>query len=146
VIYLDTSAAAKALIEEDGSADVRRAFTDGTEFIASRLLAVELHAVADRRKLSHEAVDDLLDRVALVSLNDETVDRAVRAHSGLRALDSLHLATAIELTDVLAGVLTYDDELANAAVARGLALVDASGEAARWTRDRRTTEAARPPR
>lgn len=46
MIYLDTSAAVKALIEEDGSADVRQASTDETEFVASRLLAVELHAVA----------------------------------------------------------------------------------------------------
>lgn len=126
MIYLDTSAAAKALIEEDETPDILRAFADGTEFIASRLLAVELHAVADRRGLAREAADELLDTVALVSLDDGTLDRAIRAHSGLRALDSLHLATAIELADVITGVATYDREFAAAALAHGLPLADLS--------------------
>lgn len=126
MIYLDTSAAAKALIQEEESAAVLRAFAEGTEFIASRLLAVELHAVADRRSLSHEAADDLLDRVALVSLTDDTMTHAIGARAGLRALDALHLATAIELGDVLTSVLTYDREFATAVLAHGLELSELS--------------------
>jgi len=124
VIYLDTSAAAKALIEEEGSEAVVRAFADGSEFVSSRLLAVELHAIADRRSLDRAAVVDLLDRVALVSVDDETLTAAIQAGSGLRTLDALHLAAALELGDVVTALLTFDRELAAAARAQGLSLAE----------------------
>lgn len=120
MIYLDTSAAAKALIDEDGSAAMRRAFADGTPFVSSRLLAVELHALADRRAISTDAAQELLDRVALVSLSDDTLARAVVLHSGLRTLDALHLATALEIGDALTSILTFDLEFAAAAERFGL--------------------------
>lgn len=121
MIYLDTSAAAKALIEEDGSDAVRQAFADDVPFVSSRLLAVELHAVADRRSVSAEAAQELLDRVALVSLADDTLTRAVDMHSGLRTLlDALHLATAIEIGDALSSILTFDVEFATAATRFGI--------------------------
>lgn len=124
MIYLDASAAVKALVEEAETSAIVDAFGAGEEFVASRLLAVELHAVADRRSLDHESADDLLDRVALVSLDDDTMAHAIRLRSGLRTLDALHLATALELSDVVTSVLTYDNELAAAARAHGLALTD----------------------
>lgn len=120
MIYLDTSAAAKALIDEDGSDSVRQAFADGIEFVSSRLLAVELHAVADRRAISADAAQELIDRVALVSLTDDTLTRAVELHSGLRTLDALHLATAIEIEDALTSILTFDVEFAAAATRLGI--------------------------
>ncbi|KDA04744.1 DNA-binding protein [Microbacterium sp. CH12i] len=123
MIYLDTSAAAKALIDEDGSDPVRRLFADGTAFISSKLLAVELHAVADRRMISADAAQELLDRVALVALNDGILDEAVSMHSGLRTLDALHLATAVRLKDVVTGILTFDTELADAAARQDIRAV-----------------------
>lgn len=120
MIFLDTSAAVKALIEEPQSAAILQLFADGAEFVASRLLAVELHAVADRRSLSHESTDDLLSHISLVSVDDETMNHAIRLHSGLRSLDALHLATAIRLRDMITSVLTYDHDLAEAARAHGL--------------------------
>ncbi|MEV8263549.1 PIN domain-containing protein [Microbacterium sp. NPDC077057] len=124
MIYLDTSAAAKALIEEEGSEAVVRAFANGSEFVSSSLLAVELHAIADRRSLDRAAVVDLLDRVALVSVDDETLTAAIQAGSGLRTLDALHLAAALELGDVVTALLTFDRELAAAARAQGLSLAE----------------------
>jgi predicted nucleic acid-binding protein len=126
VIYLDASAAVKALVHEAETSALVDAFGAGAEFVASRLLAVELHAVADRRSLDHGSADDLLDRVALVSLDEDTIARAIRLRSGLRTLDALHLATAIELSDVVTSVLTYDNELAAAARTHGLPLADLS--------------------
>ncbi|WP_455904018.1 PIN domain-containing protein [Microbacterium sp.] len=120
MIYLDTSAAAKALIDEDGSAAMRQAFADGTGFVSSRLLAVELHAVADRRAISTEAAQELLDRVALVSLSDDTLARAVELHLGLRTLAALHLATALEIGDAVESLLTFDLEFAAAAQRFGI--------------------------
>lgn len=125
MIYLETSAAAKALIDEDGSDAVRALFAQPTRFVASRLLAVELHAVADRRPVSAEAVDELLDRVTLLSLGDDTLAQAIELHSGLRTLDALHLATALELGENITGLLTFDREFAAAAEAHGIRLVAA---------------------
>lgn len=123
MIYLDTSAAAKALIDETGSVAVRRLFDERTAFVSSRLLAVELHAVADRRAVDADAVTELLARVALVSLDDDTLQHAIDLHSGLRTLDALHLAAALRLTTVITGILTFDDELAAAARRHGLSVV-----------------------
>jgi len=127
VIYLDTSAAAKALLDEPGSDAVRHLFADGTAFVSSTLLAVELHAVADRRFVGVDAAQEIIARVALVSLGDDITTAAINLHSGLRTLDALHLATALRLGTAINGILTYDHELAAAAAARGLAVV-APGE------------------
>lgn len=126
MIFLDTSAAVKALIAEAESAAVLRLFAEGAEFVASHLLAVELHAVADRRSLSHEVADDLLAHVALVSLDEETISLAIGLRSGLRTLDALHLATAIRLKDTISAVLTYDQALADAARQSGLTVTSPS--------------------
>ena len=120
MIYLDTSAAAKVLIDEAESDSIRRLFADNTEFVSSKLLAVELHAVADRRMISTDAAQELLDRVALVSLGDGILDDAITMHSGLRTLDALHLATAVRLRDAISGMLTFDNELAAAATCQGV--------------------------
>lgn len=124
MIYLDTSAAVKALVDEEGSDVVLRAFADGVEFVSSQLLAVELHAVADRRAVDHDAVQDLLERVAKISLGDATMIRAIELRTGLRALDALHLATALEIGDTVSGILTFDREFAAAAARHGLPAAD----------------------
>lgn len=122
MIYLDTSAAAKAVVDEADSRAVRRLFADGTDFVSSTLLAVELHAVADRRFVQPDAVHEIIDRVALVSLGDDITTTAINLHSGLRTLDALHLATALRLGSAITGILTFDKELAGAAEQRGLSL------------------------
>jgi uncharacterized protein len=117
VIYLDTSAAIKVLLDETGSEDVARLFDEREDLLASRLLAIELHAVAERRDLNLAHVRELLERVSLVSLTDEVAQRAIDLRSGLRTLDALHLATAATLGSLVTAFLSYDREL-NAAAAR----------------------------
>lgn len=120
MIYLDTSAAAKALIDEADSEIVRRMFAEDTQFVSSKLLAVELHAVADRQFIASDAVQELLDRVALVSLDDSLLDDAISMHSRLRTLDALHLATAVRLKGAISSIITFDKELAEAASRNGI--------------------------
>jgi len=122
VIYLDTSAAIKALIREEESAEIRALFADGAELISSRLLAVELHAVADRRGLPATDVRALLERVALVAISDEVAQRAIDIRSGLRTPDALHLATAVVLGPIVTEFLSFDDELNAAALGHGIPL------------------------
>jgi predicted nucleic acid-binding protein len=123
VIYLHTSAAVKALIAEAESDGVRRLLSQETRSVSSSLLALELHSVADRHSINPEHVEELLARVALLSLSDDLLYKAIALHSGLRSLDALHLATALYLKDTLSGILTFDKKLADAAHENGLTLI-----------------------
>ncbi|MFF5624983.1 type II toxin-antitoxin system VapC family toxin [Microbacterium sp. LWH10-1.2] len=123
MIYLDTSAAAKLLIDEAESEAVAELFERGAEFVSSRLLAVELAAIVDRRLIAGHHVQQVIDRVALVSLDDDIADAAVALRSGLRTLDALHLATALRLGTTVDGILTFDLELRARAEHHGLAAV-----------------------
>ncbi|WP_067245903.1 type II toxin-antitoxin system VapC family toxin [Microbacterium resistens] len=120
MIYVDTSAVLKAVIAEEGSDRVRALFAEGVPLVSSRLLEVELHAASQRSGVPRERVEALVDRIALIALDDEVVEHAVSAASGLRSLDALHLATALLVAEDLEGFLTFDDELGRAAAARGL--------------------------
>ncbi|WP_217178858.1 type II toxin-antitoxin system VapC family toxin [Streptomyces sp. AC495_CC817] len=123
MIYLDTSAAAKLLIDEAESDAVADLFAQGAEFVSSRLLAVELAAIVDRRLIAPQDVQQVIDRVALVSLDDDIADAAVTLRSGLRTLDALHLATALRLGAAVDGILTFDLELRARAHSHGLTAV-----------------------
>lgn len=122
MIYLDTSAAVKALILEDETDDIRALFETETELVSSRLLAVELNAVVDRRGLRAIDARALVERVAQVSLNDEVARRAIDLRSGLRTLDALHLASALAVGPLVTSFLSYDDELNAAALRHGIPL------------------------
>ncbi|UUT34416.1 type II toxin-antitoxin system VapC family toxin [Microbacterium elymi] len=124
MIYLDTSAAVKALVDESGSVQMRALLSGDAPLISSRLFAVELQAVVDRRGIDADAAARVVDRIALASLDDAVADRAIILRSGLRTLDALHLATALELGDIVTGFLSYDAELNAAAQAHGLTLVE----------------------
>lgn len=123
-VYLDTSAAAKLLVDEAES-EALAAFLDhaaGVEVIASSiLLEAELRRLATREAISQATVSDVLSRIAIVE-----GDRAIFVEAGLlpgaqlRSLDALHLATAIRLG---ARVVAYDTRLLESAVALGLEVI-----------------------
>jgi predicted nucleic acid-binding protein len=57
-------------------------------------------------------------------ISNETYERAARlGPDGLRSLDALHLACALELGDELEGIVTYDDRLAEAAKSNGIEVI-----------------------
>lgn len=125
IVYLDTSAAFKLLIEEPESAAMGAALA-GLEpqdvLISSRLLFTELHCAAQRRSgWDPAAVTAVLATVSLVDLTREDLNRAGTSGWGLRSADSLHLATALRLeADVFAA---YDHELCAAAATAGLTVM-----------------------
>ena len=126
--YLETSAAAKLLVEEDESAALAD-FLDslphpagaGERLVSSALLETELRRLAVREGLSQSAVSDVLARIALVE-----PDRAIFHEAGLlpgarlRSLDAIHLATAVRVDGV---VVAYDRRLIDAAESLGLGVV-----------------------
>lgn len=125
-VYVDTSAAAKLLVDEPESSAVagwldQRALASEV-IISNLLLETELRRFAVREGLSQVAVTEILDRVDLVE-----PDRALHHEAGilpghtLRSLDALHLATVLRLD--VEFLLTYDLRLTEAAEALGVRVV-----------------------
>lgn len=120
MIYLDTSAAYKLLSREPEVREVEALFASGTGLLSSRLLEVELQATVRRRGGSVEDVAAILRRVELDAVDDEIIDHALSLQAELRALDALHLSTALLYGAEVTAIATYDRELGAAAERHGL--------------------------
>lgn len=122
-LYIETSAAAKLLVDEAESEALITFLDDVAEqdvaLLSSPLLETELRRLASREDLDQTQVSELLDRVDLLE-----PDRAVFVEAGLlpgkhlRSLDALHIAMAVRAD--ASAMLTYDDRQADAARAAGL--------------------------
>jgi predicted nucleic acid-binding protein len=123
LIYVDTSALVKLVIREVESDAVDRYLTDA-DMVSSTLLLVEARRGTLRRapaKLPH--LDLVLRRVEMIEISSAVVEAASRLPDpALRSLDAIHLATALLVREDVEAVLTYDDRLAAAAAAHGLAV------------------------
>lgn len=124
-VYLDTSAAAKLLVEEQES-DALADYLDGLEaqedLVSSALLETELRRVAVREDLLQASVSEVLARVGLVEPGRSLFYEAGLLPGGtLRSLDALHLATALRLDAAV--VVAYDVRLLTSARELGLDVV-----------------------
>lgn len=126
MFYLDTSAAAKLVVAEKGSAALRKWLASrDDQIVSSDLLRTELLR-ATRRAAPEQMVQAraVLDSVMLLTLSTAVCERAAMLEpSILRSLDALHLAAAQELGDELTGIITYDARLAEGAAALGIEVV-----------------------
>ncbi len=128
VFYADASALVK-LIREEAESAALRAYLDGADLVSSELILTEIPRAVRRAvsldpalplDLLLERAGELVDALALRSL-----DRALLAGAGalvepaLRALDAIHVVSAVGLTPVEAFV-TYDERQAAAARLAGL--------------------------
>jgi predicted nucleic acid-binding protein len=126
LFYVDTSATAKLVLVESGSAAARRWFGERSDVICSSdLLRLELQRAALREAPDRMGqVRALLDSILLFRISTETYERAARlGPQRLRSLDALHVACALELGDELEGIVTYDERLGEAALANGIEVV-----------------------
>jgi predicted nucleic acid-binding protein len=123
ILYIETSAAAKLLVDEPASsrlaARLDGAVDQDEPLLSSMLLETELRRLAVRVDLAQAAVTHLLERFDLME-----TDRSLYREAGLlpgrhlRSLDALHLAAALRVgADVM---VTYDRRQADAADAAGL--------------------------
>ena len=130
--YFDTSALVKLVVAEPGTGALRAWWREqGGTPVAGDLVRTELMR-AVRRAVPEAAVQAhaVLDALVLLQVSSRVLDVAGRLEPAtLRSLDAIHLATALELGDELEGVVTYDDRLAEAAVAYGVPVVMPSSEA-----------------
>ncbi len=119
--YVDASAALKLVIDEPQSAALADGLSTDRRLVASWLLHTELHCAAGRHPhdVDVAVIQEVLDTVDLADLTRGDMISA-GTHAPLRSNDAIHLAVAIRLgADEM---VTYDDELAHAARAAGLAV------------------------
>jgi predicted nucleic acid-binding protein len=127
IVYVDTSAAMKLLVEEKESvvlADhLQERRQDGDTLVASLLLHTELHCAANRRPehIEHEAVSEVLSALALVDIENGDLTTAPLLPGRLRSADAIHLATALRLN--ARAMVVYDTELRTASRTAGIEAV-----------------------
>ena len=129
LIYLDTSALVKVVIEEAESGALREWMATRPDRVSSLLTAVEMRRAARRapsdRSRGRAAdlgreTEVVLSGLQLLSLDEEIARRAaILDPPNLRSLDAIHIATALSLAD-LGDFVTYDTRLAAAARTAGL--------------------------
>ena len=118
-LYLDASAIAKLVVEEAETPRLRRRL-QGHDLISSRVAVVEVTKAAARANPDADA-RPVLARLAMVELDAELA-RAAATTGGatLRALDAIHLASALRLGMLVTAFVTYDQRQAAAAASMGL--------------------------
>lgn len=129
VLYADASALVKLVCEEAESGALR-AYLDGADLVSSELVLTEVPRAVRRAVMRDPALPldlllertaELIDVLALLPL-----DRALLAAAGalaepaLRALDAIHVASAVDLDPIEAAFVTYDERQAAAARLAGL--------------------------
>jgi len=122
-VYLDSSALIKLVFEEPESAALERFLIEWPVRASSWLARVEVlrtaRTVRDAIVVRH--ADDVLAAVDLIAPDARLLVEAMELEPfSLRALDAVHLATALSLQPDLAGVVVYDRRLSDAARAAGL--------------------------
>jgi predicted nucleic acid-binding protein len=135
LFYADASALVKLIREEPESAALR-AYVGGADLVSSELVLTEVPR-AIRRAASHDPhlplellitrAGELLDALALMPLDRALLDAAgALAEPALRALDAIHVATAVDASPLDAFV-SYDERQAATARLAGLRTVRPAG-------------------
>jgi len=135
LFYLDTSALVKLLLDEPESPNLR-AYLRDADLVSCELTLTEIprairRAVGTDSKLPVDQLlrrgGELLDAVALVPLERPLLLAASALEEPLlRALDAIHLASAIVVSPI-DGFVSYDERQSAAARLAGLRTVAPSG-------------------
>jgi predicted nucleic acid-binding protein len=132
IAYLDASAVTKLFLDEVGSPQMRELWYSDVPASTSELTIVELVctlAAASRAgRLEVEPGPSVLDgtfvreHVVLLAADTAVVRAAaaVGAENGLRALDAIHVASALLLEDADPTLVSWDEKQRHAAAAEGL--------------------------
>ena len=122
--YLDSSALVKLAVEEPESAALRTYLRRREPFVTSALARTEVaRALLPIGPAGVRRGQDVLSRVEIVRINDRILNAAGSLlPAEIRSLDAIHLASAQQLGADLDRVVTYDERMASAAAAMGLAV------------------------
>jgi uncharacterized protein len=123
--YLDTSAIVKLAVAEPESAALRRYLRRREPYVSSALARAEAaRAMLPLGQIAQRRADAVLAAIDLVRINDTILRTAGSLAPGeLRTLDAIHLATARQLGEDLARLVTYDTRMQEAAHLLGLEVV-----------------------
>jgi uncharacterized protein len=121
--YIDASALVKLFKAEPETAALREALGDWPVRVASELIRVE--AICTARRLGDEDIlaraTQAVEQINLIPLTPEIIALATDAYTPpLRAMDAIHLATALAMHDDLGAMFVYDNDLHAAAQAHDL--------------------------
>lgn len=125
-VYLDSSALVKLVVLEPESAPLRAFLRTHVLRMSSALAEVEVPRALRRAgygAAEHRRAIEMLARIALVDIDRQILrSAAALGPPGLRSLDAIHLATALSVSQDLAGIVTYDERLSVAAGDAGVAV------------------------
>ncbi|HSK09539.1 MAG TPA: type II toxin-antitoxin system VapC family toxin [Vicinamibacterales bacterium] len=118
-VYLDSSAIVKLVAAERESGALLEALEEWPDRLSSALADVEVHRALWRARAPRAVRDRanaVLSRIVLVRIDEPVLSRASSfKEPSLRALDAIHLATALSIADHPDAFITYDARLAAAA-------------------------------
>jgi uncharacterized protein len=122
VVYLDSSAVVKLVVEEAESDALRAFLAHRSERVTCSLARTEVvRAVAFLGEVAVRRALVILAGFDLIGMNDALLDDAGRLNPPtLRSLDAIHLASARLVGPSLETVVTYDQRMAAAAGGLGL--------------------------
>jgi len=119
LLYLDSSAIVKLIVPEPESQSLLGLLAGWPARVSSVLARVEVLRALKRagaRVPEFRRGQKVLDRIGLIPIGTTILDDAARLKPvSLRSLDAIHLATALSVSNELAGIVTYDSRLAEAA-------------------------------
>lgn len=121
-VYLDSSALTKLVIDEPESPSLQTVL-QGRTLMTSRVAVVEVSKAVAR---SNPIADPsrILSLVTLLELDaDVAIMAATTGGAGLRALDAIHVASALLVGAELETFITYDTRQSEAASAAGLHVI-----------------------
>lgn len=124
MIYLDSSALLKLLVEEDESAALAAWLGERSELAVTSSELARLEVVRAARRLDPRVVPSartLVSQLDLIPLSGSVVDRAADiGEPMLRSLDAIHLVSATSIQKDLTAFVAYDRRLIAAAQVAGL--------------------------
>jgi uncharacterized protein len=129
VWYIDTSALIKLVTVEAESRAIHAWIADVRPvLVSSDLLRTELRRAAGRAGTALEVdVAGGLGAIDLLPATPSIFEAAgAITPTTLRSLDTIHLATALDLGSSCVGMITYDDRLGDATRTHGLAVIHPS--------------------
>lgn len=129
MLYLDASAIVKMVSREPETPDLIDAVRHDPSLVSSSLSWTEVVRAVRRAGGDADRAGSVLAGIALVPIDDGVLRAAASLTPlSLRTLDAIHLATAMTLASDLAGLVTYDVRLAEAAIAAGLQILAPGSE------------------
>ncbi len=123
--YVDSSALVKLVVHEPESDALRRFLATAGPLATSILATVEVARAAGRLGSGSDAtMPPVFEAMAVLAFDARLASRAAAlSPASLRALDAIHLSTALELGDELTAFVCYDHRLGAAARDQGLPVV-----------------------